>query len=101
MIGRMIVVAALLAASASIPAQAQQARSQGSDYSNKKICKVQGRKGSRLGGKRSCKSQSEWDQEAREARLTIQTMQASRQNCVMGSNDPTNPSAGVPNCGGN
>jgi hypothetical protein len=53
MIGRLIVVASLLAASASIPAQAQQARSKGSDYSSKKICKLESRNGSRLGGKRT------------------------------------------------
>ena len=99
MIGRMIVAAALLATSASIPAQAQLSRSKGSDYSNKKICKVQDRNGSRLGGKRICKSQAEWDQEAREARLTIQTMQASRQNCVMGPNNPADKTGGIPVCG--
>jgi hypothetical protein len=99
MIGRAFVAAAFLAASASVPAIAQQARSKGSDYSNKKVCKVQDRIGSRLGGKRMCRSQSEWDQEAREARLSVSLMQASRQNCIMGSNSPSDPNVGVPNCG--
>ena len=100
MIGRIFVAAALLAASASIPAQAQQARSKGSDYSTKKICKLESRNGSRLGGKRTCKSQAEWDQIARESRLTAENIQRGPQPCLMGPNDPTNPGAGVPNCGG-
>lgn len=100
MIGRMFVVAALLAASASIPAQAQRASSKGSDYHKKKICKVEGRAGSRLGGARTCKSQAEWDQIARENRLIAENIQRGPQPCLMGPNDPRNPGAGVPNCGG-
>ena len=99
MIGRTIIVAALLVASASIPAQAQQARSKGSDYSNKKICKLESRNGSRLGGKRTCKSQAEWDQIARESRLVAENIQRGPQPCLMGGNDPTRSTA--PNCGGN
>jgi phage tail sheath protein FI len=97
MIGRIFVAAALLAASASIPAQAQEARSKGSDYANKKICKLEGRNGSRLGGKRTCKSQAEWDQIARESRLTAEAIQRGPQPCLMGGNDPTRSTA--PNCG--
>lgn len=100
MIGRTIIVVALLAASA-VPAQAQQARSRGSDYGNKKICKVEPRAGSRLGGVRTCKSQAEWDQIARESRLTAENIQRGPQPCLMGSNDPASPMAGVPNCGTN
>ena len=99
MIGRMFVVAALLAASASIPAQAQRASSKGSDYKDKKICKVEGRAGSRLGGVRTCKSQAEWDQLARESRLTAENIQRGPQPCLMGPNDPTIIGRG-PNCGG-
>jgi hypothetical protein len=99
MIGRTITVAALLLASASIPAQAQQARSKGSDYSNKKICKLEPLNGSRLGGKRTCKSQAEWDQIARESRLVAENIQRGPQPCLMGGNDPTRST--TPNCGGN
>jgi phage tail sheath protein FI len=81
-------VASLLAASVSIPAQAQQAGSKGSDYSTKKICKLENRNGSRLGGKRTCKSQAEWDQIARESRLTAERIQASTSACLMGPNEP-------------
>jgi hypothetical protein len=99
MIGRIFVAAALLAASASIPAQAQQARSKGSDYSNKKICKLEKRNGSRLGAKRTCKSQAEWDQIARESRLTAENIQRGPQPCLVGGNDLSRSTA--PNCGGN
>ena len=88
MIGRFIVAAALLATSASIPAMAQQARSKASDYSTKKICKLESRNGSRLGGKRTCKSQAEWDQIARESRITAERIQASTSACLMGPNEP-------------
>ena len=99
MIGRFIAAASLLVVSASVPALAQQSRSKGSDYSNKKICKLESRNGSRLGGKRTCKTQAEWDQIARESRLTAENIQRGPQPCLMGGNDPTRSMA--PNCGGN
>lgn len=101
MIGRFLAAASLLVVSASVPALAQQARSKGSDYTNKKICKLESRNGSRLGGKRTCKSQAEWDQIARESRLTAENIQKGPQPCLMGPNNPTNAGgANVPNCGG-
>jgi hypothetical protein len=98
MIGRMFVVASLLAASASIPAQAQLSRSKGADYSQKKICKLEGRAGSRLGGKKACKTQAEWDQLARESRLVAENIQRGPQPCLMGTNVP-GPGANIPRCG--
>ena len=99
MIGRAFLAAALVV-SCIAPAQAQDRSSRRADYGTKKICKVEARNGSRLGGQRSCKTQAEWDQLAREARLTAENIQRGPQPCLMGPNDPTNPGAGVPNCGG-
>jgi hypothetical protein len=98
MIGKAFLAAALVV-SCIAPAQAQDRSSRRDDYRSKKICKVEARKGSRLGGQRSCKTQAEWDAIAREARLTAEHIQGSTSACLMGSNDPTNPGAGVPNCG--
>jgi hypothetical protein len=98
MIGKAFTLAAFLTASLAVPAVAQQSRSKARDYSEKKICKVEGRQGSRLGGKRSCKTQAEWDQIARESRLVAEAIQRGPQPCLMGSNDPRNPNAGVPRC---
>ena len=100
MIGKALTLAAFLTASLAVPATAQQSRSKARDYSEKKICKLEGRHGSRLGGKRSCKTQAEWDQIARESRLVAERIQASTSACLMGSNDPRNPNVGVPNCSG-
>jgi hypothetical protein len=88
MIGRIFVAAAVVAASASIPAQAQQARSKGSDYSTKKICKVEDRIGSRLGANRTCRTQAEWDQIARDARMTTERVQTWAQPCLKGPAGP-------------
>jgi hypothetical protein len=99
MIGKAFLAGALVLTCIA-PAQAQERSSKRDDYRDKKICKVEGRKGSRLGGQRSCKPQSEWDAIAREARLTAEHIQASTSACLMGSNDPTNPSRGTPVCSG-
>jgi hypothetical protein len=88
MIGRTLVAASLVAACLSVPAQAQQARSRGSDYGSKKICKVDGVIGSRLGAKRTCKTQAEWDELARENRTLTERFQAFTHPCMMGPNDP-------------
>jgi hypothetical protein len=97
MIGRALVAAALVAASASFPADAQQQSRKSSDYGTKKICKVEGQVGSRLGGKRSCKTRAEWDQIARESRLVAERIQSSTSACLVGSNHPNAPSH--VNCG--
>ena len=99
MIGKAFLAGALVLSSLA-PAYAQERSSRRDDYRDKKICKVEARKGSRLGGQRSCKSQAEWDAIAREARLTAERIQSSTSACLMGSNDPTNPSRGVPVCSG-
>jgi hypothetical protein len=93
MIGKAFLAATLVITMVA-PAQAQERSSRRDDYRDKKICKVEARKGSRLGGQRSCKSQAEWDAIAREARLTAERIQASTSACLMGSNDPTNKGAG-------
>lgn len=98
MIGRAFLAAALVI-SCIAPAAAQERSSRRDDYRGKKICKVEARNGSRLGGKRSCKTQAEWDAIAREARLTAERIQASTSACLMGSNDPSNPNRGAPQCG--
>ena len=99
MIGKAFLAAALVVTCIA-PAQAQERSSRRDDHRDKKICKVEARKGSRLGGQRSCKTQAEWDAIAREARLTAERIQSSTSACLMGSNDPTNPSRGVPVCSG-
>lgn len=88
MIGRAMMAAAFLVASASVAAIAQQQRSKSHDYGTKKICKVENKNGSRLGGKRTCRTQAEWDQIARESRLTAERIQASTSACLMGPNQP-------------
>ena len=97
MIGRAFLAGALILTCIA-PAQAQERSSRRDDYRGKKVCKVEPRKGSRLGGQRSCKTQAEWDAIAREARLTAEHIQASTSACLMGPNDPTSPNVGVPNC---
>ena len=88
MLGRTLVMAALAAACLSVPAHSQQARSRGSDYGSKKICKVEGVVGSRLGGKRTCRTQAEWDELARENRSVTDRIQAYTHPCLMGPNQP-------------
>jgi hypothetical protein len=88
MTGKIFIAAVLVAASIAIPAAAQQASSRGSDYGQKKVCKVEGVKGSRLGGKRTCRTQAEWDELARENRTVVERIQQHSPACLMGSNDP-------------
>jgi hypothetical protein len=91
MIRRAFMAAALVAVCASFPAAAQERSSPRSDYGNKKICKLEGRAGSRLGGKRTCRTQAEWDQQARESRLLAERIQRGTAACMVGSNDPKSP----------
>jgi hypothetical protein len=88
MIGKAFAAAALLGACVSVPADAQTARSRGSDYSHKKICKVETVAGSRLGGKRTCRTQAEWDELAREGRAVVEDFQAYAHPCMSGPNQP-------------
>jgi hypothetical protein len=88
MIGKALTAAAFLLAGISVPALAQQHSGKASDYSSKKICKLENRNGSRLGGKRTCKTQSEWDQLARESRLTAENIQRGTAPCLVGPNEP-------------
>lgn len=83
MIGKAFLAVALMAASAS-PAMAQKQRSKGSDYGQKKVCKVEGRVGSRLGATRTCRTQAEWDALAREARLVTERVQTWTSGCLKG-----------------
>ena len=89
MIGKALAAGALLAVFIAVPANAQQARSGGSGYGSKKVCKVEGVPGSRLGGKRTCRTQAEWDALARENRTVIERIQQHSPPCLLGSNDPT------------
>ena len=84
MIGRAFVAVTLLATCAVVPAQAQQQRSKSSDHRAKKICKVEGRVGSRLGANRTCRTQAEWDEIARESRLVTERVQTWTSGCLKG-----------------
>jgi hypothetical protein len=81
----------LLATCLYAPAQAQQASARGSDYSQKKVCKVEGSIGSRLNRKRTCRSQAEWDELARESRATAEHFQSYTHPCLGGGNEPNAP----------
>jgi hypothetical protein len=88
MIGKALTMAALVAASISVPGMAQQQRPQSEDYGAKKICKREGRVGSRLGGKRTCRTQEEWDRLSRETRLATEHLQRGVSQCASGPNGP-------------
>jgi hypothetical protein len=91
MIARLLAAGILVAVSLSAPAQAQQASSRSSDYRQKKVCKVEGTIGSRLGGKRTCRTQAEWDELARENRTVVEHFQAYTHPCLSGGNVPGSP----------
>jgi len=90
MIAKALTVAALVAASISVPGMAQQLRPKSEDYGAKKICKLEGRIGSRLGGKRTCQTQEEWDRLSRETRLATENIQQGGSHCASGPNGPRN-----------
>ena len=71
-----VVVAAafLLAQGASAAGQGQTVGSK-ADPNKKKICRVEADIGTRLGGKRICRTQAEWDQVRAEARRTVERIQ--------------------------
>ena len=91
MIARLLATGILVAVSLSAPAQAQQASSRSSDYRQKKVCKVEGTIGSRLGGKRTCRTQAEWDEQARESRAVAEHFQSYSHPCLGGGNEPNAP----------
>jgi hypothetical protein len=71
---RKFVIAAFVVASIPLAgAAAQQAKK--SNYGTKKICKVEGETGSRLGGVKRCRTQQEWDELKRETRQQIDRAQ--------------------------
>jgi len=57
-----------------VGAEAPPART--SDYDTRKVCRVDGRTGSRLGGVQRCRSKAEWDQARQESRRVVDRMQS-------------------------
>jgi hypothetical protein len=62
-----VIPAALLAA------QAPPTRT--SDYEGRRVCRVDNKTGSRLGGVQRCRSKAEWDQAKQESRRVVDRMQ--------------------------
>ena len=97
MILRALATAALLtatsiAADAQVAAPTDSPAASGSAPANeansRRICRVSSTIGSRLGGTRTCRTKTEWDQMQREARLTTDHIQRVSPPCMMGPNDP-------------
>jgi hypothetical protein len=84
MFSRSVLAAAALAAALSFPAQAQQERPHDTDYSTKKICKVENQIGTRLGSKKICRTRAEWDQIRAHGRQVVERVQASTSACLRG-----------------
>ena len=94
---RVIACAALLAAAApplpafaaDQPAAAPSSRHAGDpEYATRRICRVTGQLGTRLGNTRVCKTRAEWDAFARDQRNSVEGFQRFTPGCAMGSNAP-------------
>lgn len=79
LVATLALVAIPLSASAREDSQSKRA-----DYSTKRICKVQGQIGTRLGTVKRCRTQAEWDQARTEQRRTIERTQSSTSACLRG-----------------
>lgn len=71
----MVAAAALLLAQGAASAVEPTTRVGKGDPSKKKICRVQADIGTRLGGKRICRTADEWAQSRAEARRTVERIQ--------------------------
>ena len=73
-------MATLLAATASLAAQAEEPR-RPMDASQRRICRTSDQIGTRLERVRRCKTQAEWDQMARESRQVVERIQGLAAPC--------------------
>jgi hypothetical protein len=48
------------------------------DYDARKVCRVDSKTGSRLGGVQRCRSKAEWDQARQESRRVVDRMQGNK-----------------------
>jgi hypothetical protein len=80
---RAFVPAALLAASVSLPAAAQQQPRPPSDTdeSSRRICRISDEIGTRLGRLRTCRTKAEWDQSIRETGQVVDRLQRAATAC--------------------
>ena len=92
---RALAAAAILAsaAAAPLPAAAQTAAQNARhaadpEYATRRICRVTGRIGTRLGNTRVCKTRAEWDDFRRDQRNMVEAFQAFTPACMTGSNVP-------------
>jgi hypothetical protein len=92
---RALAAAAILASTAAAPLSAaaqtavQNARHTGDpDYATRRICRVTGTIGTRLGRNRVCKTRAEWDEFRRDQRNMVEAFQAFTPACMTGSNAP-------------
>jgi hypothetical protein len=70
-----LIIAAVAIAALPLSMAAAESKSGKAAYSTKRICKVEGETGSRLGGVKRCRTQQEWDALKRETRDQIDRAQ--------------------------
>jgi hypothetical protein len=74
----------VMAAAPASESTAPDATARASAYSTKKICREEGEIGTRLGGKRICRTKAEWDAIRAESRRTVDKVQSSTSGCLRG-----------------
>jgi hypothetical protein len=74
----------VMAASPASESTAPDAAARASAYSTKKICREEVDLGTRLGGKRICRTRAEWDQIRSDSRKTTEKIQSSTSACLRG-----------------
>jgi hypothetical protein len=79
------VAALVMAAAPASESTAPDAAARASAYSTKKICREEVDIGTRLGGKRICRTRAEWDQIKSESRKTTERIQSSTSACLRGA----------------
>jgi hypothetical protein len=73
-----------MAAAPASESTAPDAAARASAYSTKKICHEEVDLGTRLGGKRICRTKAEWDEIKAESRRTTEKVQSSTSGCLRG-----------------
>ena len=74
----------VMAAAPASESTAPDATARASAYSTKKICREEVDLGTRLGGKRICRTKAEWDQIRLESRKTTEKIQSGTSGCLRG-----------------
>jgi hypothetical protein len=74
----------VMAAAPTSESTAPDAAARASAYSTKKICREEVDLGTRLGGKRICRTKAEWDAIRAESRRTTEKVQSSTSACLRG-----------------